>query len=312
MAIFYRIYNNKLFSAGEVSKIGFPEQDAFYIPDEYLHHGNFLVMRTCHGIGDWCLLTAMPRLLKAKYPECKVYIPSSQMLQNVFGTLLSNWGYGTYDCSKVTLDLFKNNPYIDGYVDSMEGEIYHDHFRVYNSEDTKVPLVEQMLKFWQFQHSEMADSMPEIYFSKEEIEEGEKIIKELFNKNIYNYISVSSTYGETAESDILLDKIKKHQSDYKWLYYGEKPLTETNLNFLKDCVEVKPMNLTIRQQMYLKTRASMNFGNETGMNIWSARYSKTFILNNRYYGSNHGGKNEGKPRKDPFSSGNFVRNINYI
>jgi hypothetical protein len=64
--------------------------------------------------------------------------------------------------------------------------------------------------------------------------------------------------------------------------------------------------------MYLKTKAQVNIGNETGANLWSSKHSKTYVLSNRYYGSNHGGNNQGKPRKDPFSSGNFVKGVIYI
>ena len=34
--IFYRIYNNQLFGAGETNKLGFEKSDASYIPDEFL------------------------------------------------------------------------------------------------------------------------------------------------------------------------------------------------------------------------------------------------------------------------------------
>ena len=47
-----------------------------YIPDEYLDGKEFLVMRTCHGIGDWVLSSIKCQSdLKQRYPNCKVYIP---------------------------------------------------------------------------------------------------------------------------------------------------------------------------------------------------------------------------------------------
>ena len=52
MAIFYRIYDNVIKSAGEVEKLGFPENDASYIPDDYLERGEFILLRTCHSLGD--------------------------------------------------------------------------------------------------------------------------------------------------------------------------------------------------------------------------------------------------------------------
>ena len=80
MAGFFRIYNNQLSLAGDTERLGFSSMDPRFIPDQYLDNQNFLVMRTCHGIGDWCIISSMPRLLKEKYPNCKVYIPSSTML----------------------------------------------------------------------------------------------------------------------------------------------------------------------------------------------------------------------------------------
>ena len=66
--IFYRILDNKLYFVHETDVIGFNATDASYIPDTYLEQQQFVVMRTAHGIGDWGIISAMPRLLKQKYP----------------------------------------------------------------------------------------------------------------------------------------------------------------------------------------------------------------------------------------------------
>lgn len=308
MAGFFRIYNNQLSLAGNTKRLGFSSDTPMFIPDEYLEKKEFIVMRTCHGIGDWCLISGLPRLLKEKYPDCKVYIPSSTMLKNIYGSMLNNWGYGTYDCSQITHDVFLNNPYVDSFIDSFEGEIFHDHYRIYNENNDKIPLSEQMLKFWQFEEKEYLDSTPDIYFSKEEKLFGDKILGSLKN---FGYISVSSTYGTTANTKELRDKIKEY-GDMTWFYYGEDPIEDTDLNFIKKYIPIKPMNLNIRQQMYLKCQAIVNIGNETGMALWGAKYSDTYILGNKVYGPNHGGKNEGKLRKRPFKSGNFVNKVNYL
>ena len=308
MAGFFRIYNNQLSLAGNTKRLGFNSNNPMFIPDEYLEKKEFIVMRTCHGIGDWCLISGLPRLLKEKYPDCKVYIPSSTMLKNIYGSMLDNWGYGTYDCSQITHDIFSNNPYVDSFIDSFEGEIFHDHYRIYDENNDKIPLSEQMLKFWQFKKKEYLDSTPDIYFSKEEKSFGDKILGSLKN---FGYISVSSTYGTTANTMVLRDKIKEY-GDITWFYYGENPIEDTDLNFIKKYISIKPMNLNIRQQMYLKCQAIVNVGNETGMALWGAKYSDTYVLGNKVYGPNHGGKNEGKLRKRPFKSGNFVNKINYL
>ena len=308
MAGFFRIYNNQLSLAGNTKRLGFNSNNPMFIPDEYLEKKEFIVMRTCHGIGDWCLISGLPRLLKEKYPDCKVYIPSSTMLKNIYGSMLDNWGYGTYDCSQITHDIFSNNPYVDSFIDSFEGEIFHDHYRIYDENNDKIPLSEQMLKFWQFKKKEYLDSTPDIYFSKEEKSFGDKILGSLKN---FGYFSVSSTYGTTANTKVLRDKIKEY-GDITWFYYGENPIEDTDLNFIKKYISIKPKNLNIRQQMYLKCQAIVNVGNETGMALWGAKYSDTYVLGNKVYGPNHGGKNEGKLRKRPFKSGNFVNKVNYL
>ena len=310
MKTFFRIFDNKLYGI-QRDNIGFSINDAMYIPDEYLENKDFMVMRTCHGIGDWVLLSGMPRLLKEKYPDCKVYVPSSVMLKNIFGEMLNNWGYGTFDASKISEIVFESNPYIDGFVDEIDGEIFHDHYKIFDESNDKVPLLKQMLMFWQFKDDEMLDTTPDFYPSEEE-KEWIKRFTQRWELDKYSYISVSSTFGNTSDSDILIEQIKRKDfGDMKWLYYGEVPLAKSPLNFL-DVIEIKELGLSIRKQQYLKVNAKYNFGNETGMNLWTPKYSKTYVISNKYYGPVHGGKNEGKVRKRPFKSGNFVNEVNYL
>ena len=98
----------------------------------------------------------------------------------------------------------------------------------------------------------------------------------------------------------------------KWLYYGEVPLYKSPLNFL-DAIEIKNLELSIRKQQYLKVNAKCNFGNETGMNLWTPKYSETYVLEtNKFLFPLHGGSKEGTLRKRPFKSGNFVNEVNYL
>lgn len=310
MKTFFRIFDNKLYGI-QRENIGFSVNDAMYIPDEYLENKKFMVMRTCHGIGDWVLLSGMPRLLKEKYSDCKVYVPSSVMLKKIFGEMLNNWGYGTFDASKISEIVFESNPYVDGFVDEIDGEIFHDHYKIFDESNDKVPLLKQMLMFWQFKDDEMLDTTPDFYPNENE-KEWIKRFTQRWELDKYSYISVSSTFENTSDSNILIEQIKRKDfGDMKWLYYGEVPLDKSPLNFL-DAVEIKELNLSIREQQYLKVNAKYNFGNETGMNLWTPKYSETYVIGNKYYGPVHGGNNEGKVRKRPFKSGNFVNRVNYL
>jgi len=313
MATFFRINNNKLMSAGETKRLGFSSKDPMFIPDAYLEKQEFIVMRTCHGIGDWCIISAMPRLLKEKYPNCKVYIPSSNMLKSIYGNMLNTWGYGTYDCSQITHDIFQCNPYVDDFIDDYPGEIFHDHYKIYDELNDKIPLVEQMLKFWQFTNEEInnMDSTPDIFFSEEETQFGETLIKNYWGGDSFGYLGLTSTFGNTSDSEPLINKVKEYK-DMNWFYYGETPLETTDLSFLKNVINIKDLKLNLRQQMFLKTRAKINIGNETGTNLWSSKYSLSYILGHKRYGKIHGALLENTVRKNPYKSGNFVRKINYI
>ena len=164
--IFWRIVDNKFYEVDDVNKLGFEQSDGLRIPDDYLENQKFMILRTAWGVGDWGIISAMPRLLKQKYPNCKVYVPSKKLIKNMFGV-----------DSEVVETIFTNNPYVDKFKDYMVGEIFHDHYRIYDNNNSDVPLLEQMLKFWQFEDSEYQDSQPEMYWSNEEKKIGISLFK---------------------------------------------------------------------------------------------------------------------------------------
>ena len=170
---FWRIYNNKLYSIEHVNQLGFPQSDPSFIPDEYLDNQKFVICRTAHGLGDWGILSAMPRKLKEKYPNSKVYIPNLRLLETIFGNSNDNWkvwGNAYHNA----LRIFDNNPYIDGFIDSVNGDIFHDHYRIEHVAEE--PLLKQILRFWQFNENELIDLQPELYFSKKEIKASKELL----------------------------------------------------------------------------------------------------------------------------------------
>ncbi len=58
--VFWRTYNNKVYPTQEVNMLGFQLNDPSYIPNEYLEKQNFVVLRTCFGVGDWGIISAFP------------------------------------------------------------------------------------------------------------------------------------------------------------------------------------------------------------------------------------------------------------
>ena len=201
--LFFRIVDNTLYNSGEVDNLGFEESEGLRIPDEYLDEQKFTIMRMCHGIGDWGIVSAMPRLLKQKYPDCKVYVPSVKLLEKICGDVGDQWGSWNNPFENA-IDVFKNNPYVDDFVDSVDGEIFHDHYRVYNKDNPNIPMLEQMLKFWQFEEDECKDSAPELYFSDDEKELGDKIIKEYVGDEEFGCLLISDRYDYTMDK-LMLD-----------------------------------------------------------------------------------------------------------
>ena len=185
--IFQRIVDNEIYPIKETDVLGFEKSEGLRIPDEYLDKQKFMVIKAANGIGDWGIVSAMPRLLKQKYPNCKVYVPSKKLLVKLFEQEHNNVHI-----------VFDNNPYVDGFVDEIEGEVFHDHYRIYNKDNPNVPLIKQMLTFWQFSKEEMKDSQPELYWLDEEKELGDAIIEEYVGKKefgcllilIQNYIYI--------------------------------------------------------------------------------------------------------------------------
>ena len=270
---FWRTYNNKVHSVGEVTQLGFPLSDPSYIPDDYLEAREFIILRTCFGVGDWGIISAFPRKLKEKYPDCSVLIPSPKLLREMFGQLEQNWSSWD-DPFQVVHTIFDNNPYVDAFVDSFDGEVFNDHYRITDGGD--VPLMEEILRFWQFDSFE--DIEPELYFSKEEMEFGDNIIKEHSNGE-FGTLLISNRFDGVG-----IEKIQKTLDWYKNLpiFYWTKS-SDVGLEF-KRGLDLRHVDTRI--QLYIKTKAKFNVGNQTGVNDTIANYTPTFTVARPNLGSN--------------------------
>jgi len=267
---FWRILDNQLHDAGDTNKLGFEEDDGFRIPDEYLDKQKFMVMRTASGIGDWGIISAMPRLLKQKYPNCKVYVPSKKLLKKLFGQ----------DHDNVYV-VFNNNPYVDDFIDEIDGEVFHDHYRVWNKNNTDISLINQMLKFWQFEDTEMIDSQPEMYWSDKEKKFGDKIIKKYTNGE-FGSLLMSDRFGtqmgkydkKTYDKDVenFTSILNKYKLPY--FYWTANPISETEFSWIKKALDMRYVDLRI--QLYIKSKAKVNISNQCGTNHLVVRYSKCY------------------------------------
>ena len=230
-----------------------------------------MVMRTAHGIGDWGIISAMPRLLKEKYSDCKVYVPSKKLLKKLFGK----------DHDNVNV-VFDNNPFVDEFVDEIKGDVFHDHYRIYDKNNPNIPLIKQMLEFWDFTDKEMMDSQPEMYWSFEEQELGNSIIREAADDSEFGCLLISDRFGtqygkhhqETYDKDVqnFMNILTEYQIPY--FYYTAKPIEKTEFNWINKLLDMRHIDL--RVQLYIKSRAKINLSNQCGTNQMMVRYSKCF------------------------------------
>tara|TARA_R100000995_G_scaffold75046_1_gene44263 strand:+ start:612 stop:1478 length:867 start_codon:yes stop_codon:yes gene_type:complete len=274
--IFQRIVDNKTYFVEETDSLGFEKSEGIRIPDEYLDEQKFTIVKAASGIGDWGIISAMPKLLKEKYPNCKVYVPSKKLLISLFGQEHNNVHV-----------VFDNNPYVDDFVDEVGGEVFHDHYRIYDKENPNVPLIKQMLTFWQFNKEEMKDSQPELYWSDEEKQLGDKIIKEFVGEKEFGCLLISdrfgTQYGNYDEKSYRNDFTKVNNfletNKLPYFYWSYRDLDEIGFK-LKKALDMKHMNLRI--QLYIKSKAKVNISNQCGANHLVTRYSDCYEVQRQF------------------------------
>jgi len=274
--VFWRTYNNKVYDVGTVDQLGFSISDPSFIPNDYLDRKEFIILRTCFGIGDWGIISAFPRKLKEKYPDCKVYIPSPSLLRSMFGHLEKNWSSWD-DPFQVVHSIFFNNPYIEGFIDSFEGEVFNDHFRIYDNSTPNEPLLQQIMRFWQF--DSFNDIEPEIYWTDSEKALGDKIIKEHIDGDEFCTLLISNRFDGTGA-----DKIQEILNKNKLPTFYWTPKQDSKFDF-NPALDLR--HVDIRIQLYLKSKASYNVGNQTGVNDTIANYATTYTLPRGELGSNY-------------------------
>tara|TARA_B100002019_G_scaffold1736_1_gene1364 strand:+ start:647 stop:1591 length:945 start_codon:yes stop_codon:yes gene_type:complete len=278
--IFWRIVDNELHNVDNVERLGFEESEGLFIPDEHLEEQNFMVMRTAHGIGDWGIISAMPRLLKEKYPNCKVYIPSTRLLEKLFGEWRQNWGTWANPFENVQY-IFANNPYVDGVKDYFLGEVFHDHYRTYDKNNKGIPLIKQMLKFWQFEEKEYEDYYPDLFFSQEEIEMGDEIISKYLGSDNFGGLLITNRFesngGRYDEEGnrMIMNHLLEVCDDLPFFFWTYNTPQKISVKF-NECFDMR--NITTRLQLYIRTKAKINIGNHCGFLDCVSRYSNVFQI----------------------------------
>lgn len=296
MPLLCRIFNNTIYPVESVDKLGWStDGDFFYPPDEYFERGEFVIHRGCHSIGDWGIITALPRLLKEHYPGCKVYVTSEKFIETLYGPPSKNpqnvWGVWANPYLNVR-NCFNNNPHVDAFIDSFDGEIYHDHFRIKNHLVLNDPLVLQMARFHKIDLGLDSDHIPEVYFSDDEVEQFEKVRREYFGNDEYGAFSIRHVEGMNMNGWIegVEEKLSKYQNLPFMYYCNLKHEFKANKVLSTD-------GMNVRLLMYLVCNAKVATGMQTGLYDTCSRYTYVDVIS----GARH--------EKD--MQEHYLRSINY-
>jgi len=276
--------NEYLRPHSHVSQLGFDINSNTLIPYEYLDSKQFILFRTCHSYGDWVILSAMPRLLKQKYPDCTVIIPSPECIARYFSP--NQWLNKHENPFNNVIEIFMNNPYVDGMIDFIPEDmpVYHDHFRIYDKDTPDIPLVKQMLKFWRFEEDEMNDCEPELYWTEQEKSEGNLIINKLFGTNNFGFLYIDDSFFYSInmkEDDIQRrrDLIQKEMYNHNlpWIYFSGG--VDFNYQTENKIVDAKKIKMTLRVQNYVKIKATVIIGHQGGYGTdCMSRYSNCYVV----------------------------------
>ena len=270
----FKLYKDKIQSLGEVDRLGIPLEkiEPQYTLDED-YSGWFPFTRLCFSLGDWAVISGLPEALKKKYPNIKIALPSRHYLKNVFGNMLQQWGYGDNNPLDYIDFIFKNNPYIDYRFNPGDFDIiYTDHDRAFTN-DINVPLVEQILLRFGLTPEDLnkIDSRPSLYFAKDE---RSKKIK--FKYGCVLFASRIDKLKGRWDDKNLIEEARKYK-DIPVYYYSEFDLNGTEWDELFP----KRFDLSkysLREQLYIKSKAKFNIGYQAGINDAVSRYTNNIIL----------------------------------
>lgn len=290
--IFWKFVNNQIYSMYETNQLGFPIGTEVLSKDYIKNINEIPLYRSCHAFGDWAMVSAFPRLIKQKYPDKLVVIPSQNLIEKMFGVMKNNWGQWGNPFKNAQI-VFKNNPYVDGEFDSFEGEIPSDHYQIYDPKNLYEPLTNRLLRLYHFNENEIKDTLPELYFSQEEIEEGDKIINNL--PASYCSLILTEKHKFSDKDKKLIDIIKQY--DCLYLYWSAISIKNTPYNFIKNKINIETLTKDLRIQLYIRSKAQVNFGTQTGVNDVMVRYTPVYVIAHNNYN---------------FTAGDYLKEENYI
>jgi hypothetical protein len=214
----------------------------------------------------------MPRLLKTKYPDATVVVPSPDLIKVMYPNGI--WSNKHENFHNNVVEVFMHNPYVDGMIDELplHKGIYHDHYRIYDLQNPNIPLVEQMLRCWRFKEHECVDSAPELYWSDEEKKEGYDKVTKLFKGELFGFLYIDDSFFEVHHPlretlEYKRQKIQQKIDEFpglKWLYYAGKDISKTPYKTNTETIDIRNLNITKRVQNYIKSLSWVIIGHQGG------------------------------------------------
>ena len=270
----WRIINDQIHNTGiELSRFGESTDSIFNLKIPRDCSGVIAFTRTCFSIGDWGIISALPFALKQIYPNCKIFLPSSEWCKTLFGEGSNGIWKEPWKNGEI---VFKNNPYVDHYfnIGELKGEILTDHIRKRKvEEELEEPLIEQIFRALGASEEEIKalDLRPMLFFDEDEIKEGEKIIEKYTKGRNFGTLLLHSSranipfpWSYEIEKGIIEEA--NECKDLPFFYYTQDLIENTRFNFLQNGINFKDLNIDIRIQMYIKSKALINIGYQSGIN----------------------------------------------
>jgi len=273
----WQILNEALFDRGvEVSRLGSYKETTKIPQPQKDQSFTFAFTPTAHSIGDWGILSSLPKHIKKLYPNSTIAVPNPALCHKIFAPLFNagRWSSITKKPWETGYMLWQHDPYIDHWLSpgEWEYEIYTDHYRVWSYKDNfNEPLIEQILRAYGATDEELTqwDTRPKIYFSKEEKQECDEIINKHVGNNPYGCLLFSGRvekYMGRWEFDSILFPNAQEFRDMPVFYYSQFDLSKTEWgDIFKNNINFEELGLTLRQQLYIKQNAYFNLGYQSGM-----------------------------------------------
>lgn len=273
----YKIYKETCYDMGvEVDRLGYYKNDVeipFVSRDQPM---TIAFTSTSFSIGDWGILSALPKYIKKMYPNSTFVVPDPSLSYKIFKPLFDSgrWASIIKNPWNVPYMIWGNNPYIDHWIKpgNWEYEIFTDHYRIWDSKDNyNEPLVEQILRAFGATDEELTqwDTRPKLYFTPEEIKECDQIINQYVGDSLYGCLlfggRVKSLQGRWDFDSVLFEDAEEY-SHMPVFYYSQFNFKDTEWNSIfKTAINFLDLNLTLKQQLYIKQKAYFNLGYQSGM-----------------------------------------------